>query len=202
MTVNKDISEINLNQTANDLVDVKDIKNDCLYTKSGYLIKFLKFEPFNISLMNECELEATVEAIAAGFRGNNLHFELMSYSREINMDNYKADIAEKILEEISSAERKVVLEIMKEEAIELSSSGDNFEQEFALKIWKKVGKDAARTKFDLQQLLKEIRECFAEGKIKTNIMTDVEITKLCNLFSNSSQAQYEEIKNMGLEGYF
>lgn len=188
-------------QTLNDFVDVKDIKNECLYTKSGYLIKFLKFEPFNINLMSDRELETTVEAIAAGFRGNNLHFELMAYSREINMDSYKAEIAEKILEEISDAERKVVLEIMKEEAIELSSSGDNFEQEFVLKIWKKAGKDVARTIFDLQQQIKEIRDCFSEGKIRTAIMNDVEITKLCNLFSNSSQAQYEEIKNMNLEVY-
>lgn len=188
-------------QTSNLLVDVKDIKNDCLYTKSGYLIKFLKFEPFNINLMSDKELETTVEAIAAGFRGNNLHFELMAYSREINMDTYKADIAEKILEEISDAERKVVLEIMKEEAIELSSSGDNFEQEFVLKIWKKAGKDPARTIFDLQQQIKEIKDCFSEGKMKTDLMTDVEITKLCNLFSNNSQAQYEEIHNMNLEVY-
>lgn len=199
--MNKGTSE-NVNQTSNGLVDVKDIRNDCLFTKSGYVVKFLKFEPFNINLMSEKELETTVETIAAGFRGNNLHFELMSYSREINMDNYKADIAEKILEEISSAERKVVLEIMKEEAVELSSSGDNFEQEFVLKIWKKSDKDVARTQFDLQQQLKEVRDCFSEGKIKTSIMTDVEITKLCNLFSNCSQAQYEEIKNMGMEGYF
>lgn len=188
-------------QTSNLLVDVKDIKNDCLYTKSGYLIKFLKFEPFNINLMSDKELETIVEAIAAGFRGNNLHFELMAYSREINMDTYKADIAEKILEEISDAERKVVLEIMKEEAIELSSSGDNFEQEFVLKIWKKAGKDPARTIFDLQQQIKEIKDCFSEGKMKTDLMTDVEITKLCNLFSNNSQAQYEEIHNMNLEVY-
>lgn len=193
---------IETNETSNDIVDVKDIKNDCLFTKSGYVVKFLKFEPFNINLMSEKKLESTVETIASGFRGNNLHFSLMAYSREINMDNYKADIAEKILEEISSAERKVVLEIMKQEAIELSSSGDNFEQEFVLKLRKKADKDVARTQFELLQQIKEVRESFSEGKIRTSIMTDVEITKLCNLFSNSSQAQYEDIKNMGLEGYY
>lgn len=187
--------------TANQVIDVKDIKNNALFTKSGYIIKYLKFAPFNINLMSDKELETIVETIAAGFRGNNMFFELMSYSREINMDSYKADIAEKILEELSSAERKVVLEIMKDEAIELSSSGNNFEQEFILKIWEKAEKDVSRTLFDLQQKISTIMESFAEGKVRAHIMSDVEITQLCNLFSNSSQAQYEEIKHMNMEVY-
>lgn len=180
--------------SANNWVDVKDIRNGTLYTKSGYMIKYLKFQPFNLNLMSDHDREMMTENIASGFRGNNIYFMMMSYSRELDLDSYKADIAMRIHEEVSDYRKKNLLEIMQAEAIRLSSDGNNFEQVFLLKIWEKCrSKHKEQQEQELTNKLKDILNCYDEGKMKTVICDDLEITKICNLFSNASQASYEQM---------
>lgn len=103
-------------------------------------------------------------------------------------------------EEISDHRRKNLLEIMQGEAMRLSSDGNNFEQAFLLKIWQPC-KDRYKEQQEQELLnkLKDIQSSFEEGKMKTIICDDIEIAKICNLFSNASQAPYEQINSMHLD---
>lgn len=53
--------------TANELVNVKDIKGNILYTKDGFLFGYLQISPYNLDLVSEEERRAKTNAQAMSF---------------------------------------------------------------------------------------------------------------------------------------
>ena len=49
-------------QSLNDFLNIKDIKNNYLYTLDGQVILFIKVFPINIELLSDDELEVKMDA--------------------------------------------------------------------------------------------------------------------------------------------
>ena len=177
--------------TANELVNVKDIKGSFLYTKDGYVFGYLQIYPYNLDLVSMEERRAKTNAQSMSFDGDRKDFVYQTFPREIDLDRYKDHLKRQYQSEIESVGRRRLLAEMLLEAIALSSSGENYEHQHYIKLWKKVGSQAGDAEGELKERLEEFRERYGMIGIHAEILGYEQIIKLCNLFGNSGQISNE-----------
>lgn len=183
--------------TANDYVNVKDIKKNFIYTKDGYLIGFLKVPFVNIGLLSKEALKARTANMTASWNGDKKDFDYISLPRELDLDNYKGFLKEKYTQELDNIGRRKILSLMILEGTKLSTSGENYEHLQYIKLWEPVGNNVKRAEDILNERLNDYRIRFTLAGSEPEIVKETDLVKLCNLFSNSNQASYENVeKNM------
>lgn len=172
--------------TANDFVNVKDIKDIFLYTRDGLILSFLRIYPFNLDLLSEEERRVLTNRLAASFDGDRKDWVYQAFPREVDIDSYKNHLKALRLEEETLGRRKIIDDqIMR--ANDLTTKGENFEHQHFFKIWEKVDtlQNKAVAEAALRDRIHTFRIRFDECQIKCEILAEREIIKLCNLFSNN-----------------
>lgn len=187
-------------QTTRELVDVKDIRNGLLYTNSGYMFGYLRIYPTNLNLKTPSEMRALTERLCAHVKGEYVQQAYLSLPREVDIERQKKYLERIYREEMSNLQRKRILKIMLDHAIELSSSHENFEHQHFLKFWKKrEGRDGYLEERELKKKMADWEQYYREIGIKSHILEDSEILMICNLFANGIQATHTPIKNLRYE---
>jgi len=181
--IEQDVKKI----TANEFTNVKDIKKDVLYTKDGYIFGYLRILYFNIELLPEEEQNAIAKTLTALAKGIIESFVYFTLPREVDLDSYKNYLEKTYKQEIENSQKKLYLNDMIRQAIELSSGSDNFEHQHFIKIWRKLKgniRDDYQDEIELKNKLKEFQQMFSAVKIETVILNDNKIMELSNLFAN------------------
>lgn len=176
-------------KTANDLVNVKDIKDIFLYTKDGYLICYLNTGNINIDLLSQEELATVTQRLAMSFEGDRGNFDYFTLPSQVNLDPTKEYLKSKHQETEDLGKRKGLNYMLREVAY-LSTSGENFEHQHYIKIWKKIGPNIKDTQKELTIRINEFRERYMDAGNTCEILRENEIIKMCNLFGNPQQAPY------------
>lgn len=176
-------------KTANDLVNVVDIDNDLLYTKDGYMMGYLRIGNINVELLSVDELHTMTQRLAMSFEGDRGNFDYFTLPSQVNLDLNKDYLKEKHLETDNLGKRKGI-NLMLQEMTRLSTSGENFEHQHYIQIWRKIGKNVKDTQNELQVRLREFRDRYVQVGIPCEILRDKDIIKMCNLFGNPQQAPY------------
>jgi len=185
------------NITVNEYVNVKNIRNEFIYTKDGYIIGFLKIPFVNIGLLSREALRARTSNMTAAWNGDKKDFTYISLPRELDLDNYKGFLKDKYTQEIENIGRRKILSLMILEGTKLSTSGENYEHLQYIKLWEPVGTNIKRAEEILKERLQDYRIRFSLAGSEPEILKKSDLVKLCNLFSNSNQASYENVeKNM------
>lgn len=175
-------------QTANDIVDVKDIKNGILYTKSGFMIGYLRLYPINIDLLSDTEIHSLCNTLTGEFKSEKECFSILSIPRTVDMEEYLNFLSTKFDEELDSMIKKKLLNVMIREASQKVMSGENFEHQYYVKVWMR---DEEGNERKLKERLSFFENYYQSIQNECKILTDVEIIKLCNLYSNSNSAVFE-----------
>lgn len=177
--------------TANQYTNVKDIREQFLYTKNGYLMCYVKVHKFNIDLLKREERRGKSNQLASSFEGDKKGFVYVSYPREIDLDNYKNNIKEHYQNEENIGIRNI-LQILLENANQLSTSGENYEHQHFIKLWSYIGRRELREVKQelLQRAVSFVKRYDAVG-IRTEILNSAEIIKMCNLYGNAAQAPFD-----------
>lgn len=179
--------------TANEFVNVKDIKDNFLYSKAGYLFGYLRVFPYNLDLLSKEERELNTQTLSSSYDGDRKSFDYLSFPREIDLDGYKNALKERYQAELNSLSKRQLLTIMMQVAQKLSTSGENFEHQHFIKLWQKIGNHEPEARHDLFVRLEEFKNRYAAVGIITEILSEQEIIKLCNLFGNSQQTSFEVV---------
>lgn len=177
-------------QTLNEFVNVKDIHKNFLYTRDGYLMTYLRIHPLNISLMSMEEKKGRTAGLAASFEGDRGDFVYFSFPREIDLDKYKQYIRKRYQEELEDIGRRHLLGEMLLEASELATSGENYEHQHFIKLWKKTGQDRQKAETGLMRRTEDFKGRYESAGIPAEILQEQEIIRMCNLFGNALQAPY------------
>lgn len=176
--------------SARDFVDAKDVKGNILYRKDDYLLGYLRVYFYNLELKSKPEKQSISKRLTMSFRDNKEDFDYFSLPREIDLDKYKELLKEKH-SNMNNLGKRHILAKMIVEGIRLSTSGENFEHQHFIKIWKMKSDKAEE---EIIERLKDYKNIFAGVGIETKILNEQEILKLCNLFGNSLQASYEPLE--------
>lgn len=181
--------------SANEFVDVKDIHDIFLYTKSNYIFCYLRIYPVNISLMSKEEIEILTNRLAAAFDGDRKNFSYISLPRELDLDKYKNYLKEKRLQEMESLGKKHIIDELIKKAMDVSSSHENFEHQHTYKIWTQINEYVSKSQGEaqLRERIVRFHDIYNEVQIDNEILTERDIIKLCNLYSNNRSANYDLI---------
>ncbi|PNH18540.1 hypothetical protein B6K86_09150 [Lachnospiraceae bacterium] len=176
-------------KSANAIVNVLDVDDYFLYTKDGYLIGFLRIGNINIELLSREELNTMTQRLAMSFEGDRQNFDYFTLPSQVNLDPNKDFLKEKHQATDDLGKRKG-LNLMLQELTILSTSGENFEHQHFIRIWKKIGTNIKDTQNELTIRLGEFRDRYVQAGISCEILRGKDIIKLCNLFGNPQQAPF------------
>ena len=177
---NKDKEEL-AQITANEFVNVKDIRGNFLYTRDNLALAYLKIYPISTELFSKKQL--TVSLSSAQYP-----FQLLAVSRPVDISPLLSELSA-TLTSSSDVKQK---ELLKQEIVEMGAfalSGEVVERQFYIKIWDRVSDGVER---DLLQKLKLLGGYFSDSGIQTEILEQQDIVRLCNLVNNPAYVHLED----------
>ena len=167
---NKDKEEL-AQITANEFVNVKDIRGNFLYTRDNLALAYLKIYPISTELFSA-----------------QYPFQLLAVSRPVDISPLLSELSA-TLTSSSDVKQK---ELLKQEIVEMGAfalSGEVVERQFYIKIWDRVSDGVER---DLLQKLKLLGGYFSDSGIQTEILQQQDIVRLCNLVNNPAYVHLED----------
>lgn len=174
--------------TANEFVNIKDIKNDIVYTKDNRLFVYLKIQPISLELLSRKEQKARGKQFSSEFSAIKRKYRLFSISRPVDV-SFMLDNLKRLQNETTNRKRKEVIKNKIMEVNKFALSGEILEHQFFMILWLDYKKDAER------ELLKQSNEIMARFKaceMEVSLCKKGEIIKLLNLFANPTYAHLED----------
>lgn len=191
---NKKQEETKLNDsqiTANKFINVKDIKDHFLYTRDGQIIIYLEIDPISIDLFSENEKEQMCKILTAELSSTRKPFKFLAVSRPVDILPLINEYTQ-ILSETNDQKQK---ELLRNEMMVMSNYAINsevIERKFYIMLWDKY------QDYVEEDLLKECRifaEKFESNNIKSKILKEQEIIRLCNLINNPAYTHIEDTEH-------
>ena len=75
-------------QTLNEFLNIKDIKNNYLYTLDEQVIVFIKVNPINIELLSDSELERKMDSNSIEFSNEQYPYKIMVIPRAVDISEH------------------------------------------------------------------------------------------------------------------
>lgn len=75
-------------QTLNEFLNIKEIKNNYLYTLDGQVIVFIKVEPINIELLSDSELESKMNLASIEFSQEKYPYKILAIPRAVDISEH------------------------------------------------------------------------------------------------------------------
>lgn len=144
-------------ETAQQFVNVRDVRGPILYTRDGHLMCYIRIQPVSVDLLSEREKVAYVRAMTAEISGERKPFRLLSISRPVDINRRIAELMELRAESHDLVQK----DLLKEEIMQLSgfaTGGEVIERQFFFILWEARRADAEA------ELLKRAQEFI--GRLK------------------------------------
>ena len=181
-------------KTADEMTNVRDIDDIYLYRKDNYLIGYLRLGNINIDLLSDDELTQMTQRLALSFGGDKKDFAYLTLPSQVNLDPNK-EYLKQLYQNTEELGRRKGINLMLQEMTRLSTSGENFEHQHCIQIWKEIGTNIKDSQNELKVRLNEFRERFLAVGIPCEILQDREIIKMCNVFANPQQAPFTPVRS-------
>lgn len=175
-------------QTANDFVNVKDIKDKYLYTRDGYIVMYIKIDPISIELLSEQEKKQLCKSLTAELSSEQKPFKFLAVSRPVDISPLINEYT-RILGTTSDHKQK---DLLRNEMIVMSNyalSGEVVERQFYIMLWEQYENSVER---DISKRCYEFVSKSESCNIRCEILKQNDIVKLCNLINNPAYSNIED----------
>jgi acid stress-induced BolA-like protein IbaG/YrbA len=179
------VSKSRTKEKKNDLsvqekINIKEIKDNILYTKDGYLFSYLKISSKSVGLLTNKSLELYTRNITAEFTGDTNVVKVIAISKPIDLADSINNMQTIYSESMDFIQRDLLKKEI-EATSEMANSGESSEREFYFPVWVKNSQDA---KFILNQRVNEIIARFEEVGDTITLCQSSDMFKLFFLFNN------------------
>ena len=171
-------------QTAQQFINVKDIRDKYLYTRSGMVFIYLRIHAISIDLYSKSEKNVLIKTLTAELSDIQYPFKFMALSRPVDISPLITEMSEMLKE--AEDKRK---ELLRQEILQMGGfalSGEIVERQFYIALWEK------QEEGDLLKRASLLCEKFATGGVTCDILTEKEIVRLINLVNNPSYTHLED----------
>jgi curved DNA-binding protein CbpA len=175
-------------QTANEFVNVKDIRGSALYGKDGLLVAFLRIQPISLDLLSPREKEKKIKSFAAEFSAEKKGFKFFSISRPVDISGLSARLTA-LLSEATDAAQKDLLNHEIREVSAFALTGEVTERQFYLILWEPASGDGEK---ELLRRARELENRFSGCEIVAELCDQGTVIRLLNLFANPNYAHLED----------
>lgn len=174
-------------QTAQQFINVRDIKDKYLYTKDGLVLTFLRIHSISIDLYSKSEKNTLIKLLTAELSDIQYPFKFMAVSRPVDISPLISDMQSMLKN--ADDKRK---ELLRQEILQMSSyalSGEIVERQFYISVWEKQEDGAEK---DLLKRASLLAEKFTTNGIGCDVLAEKEIVRLLNLVNNPSYTHLED----------
>lgn len=175
-------------KTANEFVNVQDIKNSILYTKDGYVFAYIRVPPIALELISDAEKKVIIKNLTVELSTEQKPFKFFAISRPVNISALVDDLTDSYLI-AETPQQKELLKNSIDTVNGFAMSGDVIERQFYFILWEKYY-DGVHD--DLLHRASEFCIKLATVQKDVAILNDSEIVQLCNLFANPSYSYLED----------
>lgn len=184
-------------QTANEFINVKDIKDKYLYTRDNKILMYIKINPISIDLLSEREKKSLTKQLTAELSAEQKPFKFLAVSRPVDISPLISEYSQ-LMTNTSNQKQK---ELLRNEMFVMSNyalSGDVVERQFHLMIWE-CYEEGIEHEFSKRGY--ELLSKFQSSGISCEILNQQDIVRLCNLVNNPSTADafYTHFEDDGFE---
>ena len=175
-------------KTCNEELNIKDIKNNFLYTKDDNVMSYIKIQPLNLYLLSNKEQELIIRQLSAELSSETKELKFFSIARPVDVGDLIEDlqeIANNCLDQI----QKDLLKKHINETVRLTFTGEAVERQNFLIIAEPVGDYAEK---DLLKRGMELVNKLANCNVKSEILEEQYIIQLCSGFTNMNFAFKED----------
>jgi len=174
-------------QTAQEFINIKDIKDRYLYTRGGMALVFLRIYSISIDLYSKSEKNVLIRQLTAELSDIQYPFKFMAVSRPVDISPLINDLTAMLKN--SDEKRK---ELLRQEILQMSSyalSGEIVERQFYISLWDKYEDGIEK---DLYKRAALLAEKFTTNGIGCEVIGEKEIVRLINLVHNPSYVHLED----------
>lgn len=175
-------------KTCNEEINIKDIRNNFLYTNDNKIICYIKIHPMNLYLLSNKEKNSVKNQLAAELSSETKAMKFFSIARPVEVTNVLDDLRNLQNESINQIQ-KMLLRLHINDILKLTLTGDRVERQIFLIIWQELNDYAEK---DLLKRAMELCNKFAVCNIKTEILNEQQIIQLCSSFTNMNYAFKED----------
>lgn len=175
-------------KTCNEEINVKDIRNNFLYTNDSIVMCYIKIHPLNLYLLSNKEKESIMKQLSAELSSETKAMKFFSIARPVEVSSVLDDLRS-LQNEALNQVQKVLIRLHINEVLRLTLTGDRVERQNFLIIWQEVNDYAEK---DLLKRAMELTNKFATCNIKTEILDEQQIIQLCSSFTNMNYAYKED----------
>jgi hypothetical protein len=174
--------------TANQFINIKDIKGPFLYHRDGHASAFVRISPISIDLYSKRESALLRKGLTAGFSTFNFSWKFIAASRPVDISGVITGLGD-LLAEATDPTQRALLRAELEEMSVFAMQGETYEREFYFQVWEMADESAEK---ELRKKAGSISDAFSAHGISTNILEEPEIIKLTNLIHNPAYAHLED----------
>ena len=178
----------NKKETAQDYVNVKDIKDKFLYTRDEKIISYIQINPIDINLLSKREKQTLARTLTAELTSERKTFKFIAVSRPVDISPLLTEY-QNIISNITNQKQK---ELLRHEMYSISNfalSGEVVERQFYIMLWEDYEEGIER---DILKRAMEFSSKLESSSIKCNILTENKIVRLCNLINNPAYTNIED----------
>lgn len=173
---NKNNKDNKNNKSANEFINVADIKGNFLYTKDNSIISFIKLSTVSISTMSNMDIKILLKILCSEFTGFDTNIRFFKISRPVDISNLIRSYKEMYKNSTDSKQK----ELLRGATLFLhnhSTDGSELENQHYMIV-------SSKNTVELERKVSTIKNKFAKAKIETEVLGYEEIARLCNLFVN------------------
>ncbi len=188
-TQRKQDSESNKAQvTANEFINVRDIREKYLYTRDNRVFMYIKINPISIDLLSEREKRELSRQLTAELSAETKPFTILAVSRPVDIAPLITEYTG-LMATTSNQKRKALLRSEMMVMSNYALSGEVVERQFYLMIWDTCDKGNEK---DLAKRAIELAQRFENVGIRSEVLNWQGIVRLCNLISNPAYSHMED----------
>ena len=184
--VEEDKASVTL-KTAQEFMNVKDIRDQYLYTNDGSVLMFLRLPAMSIDLYSKTEKKNLIKQLTAELSGIQYPFKFLAVSRPIDISPLISD-----MQGMLKTADDVRKELLRQEILEMSEyalSGEVVERQFYISIWEKYEEGIEK---ELARKMALLGEKFSINSIHCESLKEKEIIRLMNIVNNPSYIHLED----------
>ena len=174
--------------TAQQEINILDIKNNLIYTRDNLIIAILKINSLNMQLFSKKELKNKIKDITSELSTETKEFKMTSIARPVDVGSL-IDFLRNILNNSTDSIQKRLLRENIRETLNLTLVGDAVERQNLLIISEVLSDNAEQ---EIQKRAREIVQKFDNCGMKLEILNDQYLIQVCNSFTNMSVANKED----------
>ena len=174
--------------TAQQEINILDIKNNLIYTRDNLIIAILKINSLNMQLFSKKELKNKIKDITSELSTETKEFKMTSIARPVDVGSL-IDFLRNILNNSTDSIQKRLLRENIRETLNLTLVGDAVERQNLLIISEVLSYNAEQ---EIQKRAREIVQKFDNCGMKLEILNDQYLIQVCNSFTNMSVATKED----------